>query len=156
MREGVLAARGRYVAFIDADHAIDPSVVAQGLQWLERDPAIHAVIGRRKHYRTSFMRHIAHTIFHWITYLLFRMPYHDTQAPMKIFRTPLAKMIFSRLQTKSYAFDIEVLFRVMSHGARVGELPVSQHKTTSSLRGHSSPPPQWNSCTSTGPTLHSA
>lgn len=134
VRKGVLAARGRYVAFIDADRAIDPSAIAQGLQWMERDPAIHAVIGRRNHYRTSIMRHIAHTIFHWITYLLFRMPYHDTQAPMKIFRAPLAKKTFARLQTKSYAFDIEVLFRVMSLGVRVGELPVSQHKTASSLR----------------------
>lgn len=134
VRDGARAARGRYIAFIDADMAIDPSYVAQGLKWLQKDPLLNAVIARRKTYHTSTVRRALHSVFHWVEYLLFRMPYHDTQAPMKIFRAPVAKAIFARLQTRSYAFDIEVLFRTMIRGNGVAEILVLQRKTSSSLR----------------------
>lgn len=134
MRDGVLAARGRVIAFIDADRAIEPAAVARALTRLQHNPTLDAVIGWRRHYRTSLTRHLAHTLFHWITFLLFRMPFHDTQAPMKVIRAPLAKTIFRRMQTRSYTFDIEALFRAQSLGARVEELRVTQHKTSSSLR----------------------
>ncbi|OIO55536.1 hypothetical protein AUJ46_01035 [Candidatus Peregrinibacteria bacterium CG1_02_54_53] len=136
VRSGVLSARGQLIAFIDADMAIDPSNVTRGLKWLERDYSLKAVIAWRKIYHTNWMRRLAHTIFHMIAFLLFRMPYHDTQAPMKIFRASVAKAAFSRLQTTSYAFDVEVLFRAMVRGNRIGELRVLQRKTRSSLRWH--------------------
>ncbi|MDD5040998.1 MAG: glycosyltransferase family 2 protein [Candidatus Peribacteraceae bacterium] len=134
VRNGVHVAHGRYIATIDADMAIDPSYVAQGLAWLQQAPALDIVIARRTAYRTSLVRHIAHAVFHWIEWTLFRMPYHDTQAPMKIFRAPVAKAVFAHMQTRSYAFDIEVLFRTMIRGHGVGELPVLQRKTQSNLR----------------------
>lgn len=134
VREGVRAARGHVIAFIDADRAIEPAVVARALKRLQQDPTLDAVIGRRRHYRTSLTRHLAHSFFHWITFLLFRMPFHDTQAPMKIFRASIAKAIFRRMQTSSYAFDIEALFRAQALGAHVEELAVTQRKTSSSMR----------------------
>lgn len=134
VREGVRGACGRFIAFIDADMAIDPSYVAQGLTWLQQDATLDAVIARRTIYHTNAVRHVAHTLFHWMAFLLFRMPYHDTQAPMKIFRAPVAKGAFGNMQTRSYAFDIEVLFRTMARGGIVGEIPVYQRKTQSSIR----------------------
>jgi len=134
VRDGVCAARGRFIALIDADMAIDPSYVAQGLAWMQEDLSLDAVIARRNIYHTGTVRLVLHTVFHWIEFLLFRMPYHDTQAPMKVFRAPVAKAVFMNLQTRSYAFDIEVLFRTMVRGHGVAELPVLQRKTPSSLR----------------------
>jgi len=134
VRQGVLAARGMVIAFIDADRAIDPAAVAKGLALMRQDPSLDGIVGRRRQYRTTLVRHLAHSLFHWGTYLLFRMPFHDTQAPLKMFRAPVAKRIFSRMQTKSYAFDIEVLFRTRTHGYRIAELDVSQRRTPSALR----------------------
>jgi len=134
VREGVLAARGRVIAFIDADRAIDPAAVAKGLALMRQDPSLDGIVGRRRQYRTTLVRHFAHLLFHWGTYLLFRMPFHDTQAPLKMFRAPVAKKIFGRMQTKSYAFDIEVLFRTRTHGYRIAELDVAQRSTPSALK----------------------
>ena len=134
VRDGVRAAHGRYIAIIDADMAIDPSYVAQGMTWLQKNPSLDVVIAKRKTYHTSMIRLVIHRAFHWAVFLLFRMPYHDTQAPMKVFRAPVAKAVFAKLQTRSYAFDIEVLFRTMAQGNNVAELPVVQRKTPSSLR----------------------
>ena len=134
VRDGVRAARGHMIAFIDADMAIDPLYVAQGVKWLQENPSLDAVIARRKTYHTGTARLIFHTVFHWIEFLLFRMPYHDTQAPMKVFRAPVAKAVFAKLQARSYAFDIEVLFRTMARGNGVAELTVVQRKTRSSLK----------------------
>ncbi|MFH1444053.1 MAG: glycosyltransferase family 2 protein [Candidatus Peregrinibacteria bacterium] len=134
VRDGVRAAKGEFIAFIDADMAIDPSYVAQALAWIQEDPSLDAVIARRTTYHTNRVRHVAHALFHWIEWVLFRMPYHDTQAPMKLFRASVAKSVFAKMQTRSYAFDIEVLFRTMIRGHGVGELPVLQRKTKSSLK----------------------
>lgn len=134
VRDGVLAARGHFIGLIDADMAIDPSAVAQGLKLLRQNRHLNAVIARRTAYHTGGLRAVLHVVFHWVEYLLFRMPYHDTQAPMKVFRANVAKAVFRRLQTRSYAFDIEVLFRTMIRGNGVVELPVLQRKTRSSLR----------------------
>lgn len=134
VRDGVRIARGRYIGIIDADMAIDPSYVVQGLALLKKDHSLDAVIARRTVYHTNTTRLIFHTIFHWVEFLLFRMPYHDTQAPMKVFRAPVAKAVFAKLQTRSYAFDIEVLFRTMIRRRGVMELRTLQRKTSSSLR----------------------
>ncbi len=134
VREGVLAARGHFIGLIDADMAIDPSYVTRGLRLLRQNPELNSVIGRRETYRTRKWRALLHVIFHWVGFLLFRMPYHDTQAPMKVFRANVAKPVFRQLQTRSYAFDIEVLFRTMIRGNGVAEMPVAQRKTQSSLK----------------------
>lgn len=134
VREGVLAARGHFIGLIDADMAIDPSYVTRGLRLLRQNPELNAVIGWRGTYHTGALRAILHVIFRWMGFLLFRMPYHDTQAPMKVFRANVAKSVFRRLQTRSYVFDIEMLFRTMIRGNGIAELPVVQRKTQSSLK----------------------
>jgi dolichyl-phosphate beta-glucosyltransferase len=48
----------------------------------------------------------------------------DTQCGFKLFSDTAAEVIFSRLQTKGMAFDVEVLYLAKMHGFFFNEIPV--------------------------------
>ncbi len=60
--------------------------------------------------------------------LLVRMlilPYFkDTQCGFKLFRTDIAKEIFSKQKIKGFAFDVEALFLAKKYGYKIAEVPV--------------------------------
>jgi dolichyl-phosphate beta-glucosyltransferase len=59
-----------------------------------------------------FIGHITHRDF------------KDTQCGFKIFRHDAAHNIFSRLKTKGWGFDVEVLMLAQQLGYRIAEVPV--------------------------------
>lgn len=133
VRRGVLAARGEFIAFTDADLAIDPLYLQEFLAVAQRIRRVDGVIGYRSRYDTSFLRYCMHRAYHLLCVLLFHLPYRDTQVPLKLFRASTAKKLFSRLRTRGYAFDIELLTAAVDRRMRLLELPVEQMKTTSSM-----------------------
>jgi len=48
----------------------------------------------------------------------------DTQCGFKLFRREVAMDIFSRLKTKGFSFDVEVLLLSRQLGYRIKEIPV--------------------------------
>lgn len=138
VRKGILAARGEYVLFSDADLAVPIEEWAK----VERAFANEAdlVIGSReglgaRRQGEPRYRHLMGRVFNLIVRLIAVGGIQDTQCGFKAFRYTAAQDIFNRVQLYGddapsvrgaavTAFDVEVLFLARRRGYRIHEVPV--------------------------------
>lgn len=128
VRAGVAAARGRVVAFTDADLAYSPDQLLRVLA--EVEAGWDVAIGSRRHPATrrvqgaGTLRDLGSRGVNLLaTAVLLSHPL-DTQCGLKAFRSDVAKAVFSLGRIDRFAFDIEVLHLVERHGWSVSEVPV--------------------------------
>jgi dolichyl-phosphate beta-glucosyltransferase len=126
VKAGMMAARGQVCAFIDADNAVSFDQIAQALPLLDR---CDIVIGSR--YVPGGdpgQRKLSSTLVSRGGNLLMKvvlgLPYADTRAPLKVFRSDVAKRLFAVSRLRGFGFDSEVLFLANRFGYSVYELPV--------------------------------
>jgi dolichyl-phosphate beta-glucosyltransferase len=139
VRAGMLAARGRTVAFTDADLAYSPGQVARMVAAVE--DGWDLAIGDRRHPEAG-SRAGATTARAWgsrgvnlLVYLVLLGGFRDTQCGLKACRADVARFVFSRARVDGFAFDIELLHLAERHGFSVAELPVHvDHSTRSTVR----------------------
>jgi len=128
VRMGVLAARGRTVAFTDADLAYGPDQVQRVLDAVEGGWDV--AIGDRRHpaARTlvapSRVRAVGSRAINGLGYAVLLGSYRDTQGGLKAFRSDVARFVFARTRVDRFAFDIEVLHLVERHQLSLIEVPV--------------------------------
>lgn len=128
VRTGVLAARGRTVAFTDADLAYGPGQVRRALAAVE--DGWDVAIGDRRHPETrtlvapSRVRAWGSRAINWLGYAVLLGTYRDTQSGLKAFRSDVARFVFSRARIDGFAFDIEILHLVERAELSLGEIPV--------------------------------
>lgn len=142
VRLGALAARGRVVAFTDADLAYGPEQVGRVLLAVEEGWDV--AIGDRRHPETrtlvapSLVRGWGSRAINWLSYAVLLGSYRDTQSGLKAFRSDVARFVFARTRVDGFAFDIEVLHLVERHQLSLVEVPVevvnSSRSTVSALR----------------------
>lgn len=68
-------------------------------------------------------RRIMGRAFNGIARRLLDLPWRDTQAGVKGFRTDAARRLFARSRLEGFAFDAEMLFIARRMGLRVGQIP---------------------------------
>ncbi len=128
VRAGVLAARGRTVAFTDADLAYGPDQVLRVLAAVE--DGWDVAIGDRRHPDTrtlvppSRLRKIGSRAINWLGYAVLLGSYRDTQSGLKAFRSDVARFVFARARVDGFAFDVELLHLVERHQLSLVEVPV--------------------------------
>jgi dolichyl-phosphate beta-glucosyltransferase len=129
---GMLAGRGAYRVFLDADGATPVSEV--DALWAAatekaRSVAIGSVAcaGAKVRRHQPFARRIAGRMANRIIRLLVLPGIHDTQRGAKLFPAEIADAVFSAQASRGWAFDIEILARCRSHGYRIVEVPVEWH-----------------------------
>ena len=129
VRAGMLAARGEYRLFTDADgatpigelkrlepvFAVGASVVI-GSRVLV-DPAV-SVVARRH-------RVVAGRVFNWLVSRLGLRDVADSQCGFKAFRGDVADELFAALRTRGFGFDVEILLRAQQRGHRIVEVSVN-------------------------------
>lgn len=136
VRTGVLAARGRTVAFTDADLAYGPGQVRRALAAVE--DGWDVAIGDRRHPETrtlvapSRVRAWGSRAINWLGYAVLLGTYRDTQSGLKAFRSDVARFVFSRARIDGFAFDIEVLHLIERHQLSLVEVPVEVTNSTRS------------------------
>jgi dolichyl-phosphate beta-glucosyltransferase len=129
VRAGMLAARGRYRLFADADGAtpiaelkrLEAALsagadIAIGSRVLA-DPGVSVVT--RPH------RVLAGRVFNWLRERLGVRDIADSQCGFKLFRAPVAEALFDRLSTRGFGFDVELLLLAQAAGYRIVEVPVN-------------------------------
>jgi dolichyl-phosphate beta-glucosyltransferase len=139
VRTGVVNAIGRTVLFADADGATPISEIER----LERalDSGADVAIGSRA-FRTQgvrvqakLYRHLIGRTFHFFVEWLADSGVKDTQCGFKLFRSPVAHDLFSRMRMNGFSFDVEVLVMARRRGYRVAEVPVNwTHQPGSKVR----------------------
>ncbi len=126
VRAGITASRGRFVAYMDADMAIDPRAVPLLLEALvDNDIAVGSRALRGSSVESLYVvRTLMGRMFNRIVTAGTGLGLRDTQCGFKAFRAPVARLLFGLLGTERFAFDVELLLRANRMGLRIAEVPV--------------------------------
>lgn len=133
VRSGVAAARGRTVAFTDADLAYSPDQLLTVIGAVE--DGWDVAVGNRRHPGTATLggpgtlRDLGSRAVNLVTMAVLLSRPHDTQCGLKAFRSDVAVVVFGLGQVDGFAFDIEVLHLVERHQLSVREVPVTLRTT---------------------------
>jgi dolichyl-phosphate beta-glucosyltransferase len=129
VREGILAARGEIVGFLDADYKVAIDEIEKVLPWFEQgyDLVIgsRAVLGAEVRVRQPWYRRIGSKGFALIMRPLIGLHgIADTQCGFKFFRAEVAHSLFSRQRIDGYMFDVEILSLALRSGYRIKEVGI--------------------------------
>jgi glycosyltransferase involved in cell wall biosynthesis len=128
IRAGVAAARGRTIAFTDADLAYSPDQLLRVIG--EVESGWDVAVGNRRHPDTERvqgagrLRDLGSRGVNLLAMGVLLSHPHDTQCGLKALRSDVAKTVFALGRVDRFAFDIELLHLVERHGFTVVEVPV--------------------------------
>jgi dolichyl-phosphate beta-glucosyltransferase len=139
VRQGVLASRGEYVAFSDADLSapIDELGKLFGAIHSGADVAIgsRALSGSQLLIHQPRYRELGGRALNLVIRLLAVRGIMDTQCGFKLFVGDAARSVFARCVIDGWAFDVEALYLARRMGFRVVEVPVRwSHSADSRIR----------------------
>ena len=147
VRNGMLRATGRVIAFTDADLPYDLDGVRVAYEAIKsqasevvfgaRDLRESAVLAPRK-----FLRTLATWVFRSVVRQLVSRQVTDTQCGLKVFSRRAAIEIFSRTTIEGFAFDAEVVFlthRLALPFRRIPVTLINEYASTISLTRHALP-----------------
>jgi glycosyltransferase involved in cell wall biosynthesis len=129
VRQGVLAAKGQYVLFTDADLSAPIGEITKLLDVAMNEGA-DVVIGSRSVDRAYIEKHqsrfreLGGIAFNFMVRVLLGLRLHDTQCGFKLFNRARSRPLFERLTTNGFGFDPELLFLAKRHGLVIREVPV--------------------------------
>ena len=130
---GMLAARGSYRVFTDADLAYPVEEIGRIVHQLETgsDVAIACRVLPESRYLMSpsffsylYTRHVMSRVFNRVVRLLLLPGILDTQAGLKGFTARAGELIFPRLSIAGFGFDVELLYIARKHGLKVAQAAV--------------------------------
>lgn len=127
LREGFGASTGELVVFIDADLDLHPSQLRVFFDCMHKEDA-DIVIGSKRHPESKLYypmhRKLVSAVYFFLIKLMFRLPIHDTQTGLKLFKREVLEQVFPQMLVKKFAFDLELLVLAHRHGFKIAEAPV--------------------------------
>jgi len=147
VRSGMLAAKGRIVAFTDADLPYDLTALQRAYEEIEKRRCA-VVFGSRNVegaeclIERRVLRTFASFVFRSIVTHLVSRQCNDTQCGLKIFSHRAARLIFSRTTIDGFAFDAEVVYLTHLLQLPFRKVPVTlinEYATTISLTRNAIP-----------------
>ena len=129
VRRGVLASRGRTVAFTDADLSYSPGQILRLLDLVEQGWDV--VVGSRQHedtttlVRAGRLRELGGRAINVLTQVVLLGQYRDTQCGLKAFRSDVARLLFGRGMVDGFAFDVELFHLAERYRLSLTEVPVA-------------------------------
>jgi len=128
VRRGVLAARGQYIGFADADMSTPFAEIDRFLPVLATDAdlaiASRALAGSDVQVPQPWYRALAGKAFGLFTRLFLLPGIQDSQCGFKFFRREVAQDLFRRQRLTGWAFDAELLYLARRLGYRIAQIPV--------------------------------
>ncbi|MBI5832723.1 MAG: glycosyltransferase family 2 protein [Armatimonadetes bacterium] len=129
VRRGVLAARGDYVLFSDADLSVDIAdwTKLRAAHEAGADIAIgsRAIRGSHIDVHQPWHRELAGRCFNVFIRAFVMSGIHDTQCGFKSFARPCIQSVFSRQTIERWGFDVELLYIAQRLGFRIAEVPIT-------------------------------
>ncbi len=129
VRQGVLASRGDYVAFSDADLSAPIEQLPKLFEAIEKGYEVavgsRAVKGSVLLARQPTYRELGGKALNLIIQALAVPGIKDTQCGFKLFTGQAARDIFPKCFINHWGFDVEVLYLARRLGYKVAEIPVT-------------------------------
>lgn len=133
VREGVLAARGKYILFADADGASEFEDIEKLEEFMfeNRKSDLVISIGSRAHMEEeaianrSLFRTILMKCFHLLVWICCVRTVRDTQCGFKMFNRNTARHLFESYHNESWAFDVELLYLAEQSKCTIGEIAIN-------------------------------
>lgn len=128
VRAGVAAARGRTIAFTDADLSYSPDQLLAAIARVE--DGWDVAVGSRRHpdaralRGAGLVRDLGSRAINLVTTAVLLSRPHDTQCGLKAFRSDVATVLFGLGRVDGFAFDIELLHLVERYELSLVEVPV--------------------------------
>ena len=130
VKSGMLAARGDYRFFTDADLPYDLNAFPEAIR-IFRATQCDVVAGARdlpessdQSGQTPF-RKLTSKCFSVLVRFLLKVDIKDTQCGFKAFTAETAVKLFSRSSIKGYAFDVELFALAGANNLRISKIPVT-------------------------------
>ncbi len=137
VKEGFKAASGRLIGFTDADGSTSPEEMDKLIRAMDHwDGVIGSrwIPGAEVLKEESLGRKLASRGFNLLVRSMFFMPFTDTQCGAKVFRGNVIKDVVNEVGINNFAFDVDLLYRIMDRGYRIKEVPIRwSHDENSSL-----------------------
>lgn len=129
VKTGMLAASGDIAMFLDADIAYGTDVIERAVQLMDEHPECEMVIGSRPLHPEGYagytpIRKLASKTYIKVLNLAGGFKLSDSQCGCKAYRGKAAHEIFSRVETKRFAFDFETILWAQKLGYPILEMPV--------------------------------
>ena len=129
VKTGMLAAAGDIRMFLDADLAYGTQDMSRAAALLEEHPDKDVLIGSRPLHPEgyagyTFLRKLASETYIKVLNVAGGFRLSDSQCGCKAYRGPAAEAIFSRTETKGFAFDFETILWAQKLGYGILEMPV--------------------------------
>lgn len=124
VRVALEAVQGRYVGLLDADREYDAADFAGMLQPL-REQGMDAVFGTRAwqaHSAYSFWYVMGNRVINHAANVLYNVWLSDCMVGMKLIPADLFRSL--ELREDGFAFEAEIVARLLRHNARIYEVPV--------------------------------
>lgn len=135
VREGVKAAKGDPIVFLDSDLTIPVDIIDQFIRALNQgaDVAIASRYVPGSVVKRPWWRSLLGVVFRRCVHLLVPVNVKDTQCGGKAYTAEAAKDLFEKALLDGFSFDAEVLFLANRGGYRVVEIPFTlvQDRVTS-------------------------
>jgi len=136
VRQGMFAAGGKFVFFMDADLSTPVGEVAKFLPLLEKDCDVaigsRALPGSRIEVRQSLLRETMGKIFNCFARFWVFKSVRDSQCGFKGFRQESARKLFVLQKLDGFSFDAEVVYLAQKLGLHLQEIPVTWHNSAKS------------------------
>jgi dolichyl-phosphate beta-glucosyltransferase len=123
LRAGMLAARGRFILFLDADGSTAISELDNFIPVLCDDYDIFIAVRTKKH-AAPFKRRFFGYGYIFLANFLLGMRTSDFTCGFKCYSMQAAHTVFSRQRLNNWSFDAEDLFIAKKSGLRIREIPV--------------------------------
>lgn len=117
---------GRIVGYLDGDAGweADPAHLRAIVDAVATGSADCACAQRDQTHWTP-LRRAKTALFARAAHTLFRLPVHDTQAPMKFFTRHAIELLREHVAWKGWEFDVDLLWVLHTAGARIQPIPVT-------------------------------
>lgn len=134
--DGILAARGRIVGFIDIDLEVHARYIPACMIALDSGYDVATALRIYKFHWRAIDRYAMSRGYRWLMRTLLRVPLEDTETGFKFFRRDRILPILQQTKDRGWFWDTEIMVRAYFAGQRIIEIPalfVRQFDKPSSL-----------------------
>jgi glycosyltransferase involved in cell wall biosynthesis len=132
LMRGAVSALGDLVLFVDADLEVHPNqldLLYETMEFYDADVVIGSKLHPRAQVEVPRGRRTLTLGYYFLVRTLFRLPVHDTQTGLKLYKREVLLRVLPRLLVKRFAHDLELLVNAHRLGYKIVEAPVVVTRT---------------------------